>query len=68
MYGGEEFEAEVKDYIAMTEAACHHQTLRNDGTTLANMQKHFIKCCELEHMFWDQASEKMKWPEFVQKK
>lgn len=58
MYGGEEFEAEVQAYIAMTEAACKTA----NAETLKKMQEHFIMCCKLEHMFWDQAQELLKWP------
>ena len=58
MYGGEEFEKEVKDYIAMVDEAC--QTVDTDS--LKTMEKHFLMSCKLEHMFWDQASNMMKWP------
>ena len=61
MYGGEEFEKEVKDYIAMVDAACHSA---NDET-LKEMEKHFVMSCKLEHMFWDQAQTKMQWPKIV---
>jgi len=30
--------------------------------TLAEMKKHFIMSCKLEHMFWDQAQTTMGWP------
>lgn len=58
MYGGEDFESEVRDYIVMVDAAC--QTV--DDATVQEMQKHFIMCCKLEHMFWDQAQTLMDWP------
>jgi thiaminase/transcriptional activator TenA len=58
MYGGEDFEHEVKDYIAMNNKACQSA----DVETLKNMEKHFLTCCKLEHMFWDQAQEQMQWP------
>ena len=62
MYGGEDFEKEVKDYIAMVNAACK----TTDKVTLEQMEKHFIIwCCKLEHMFWDQASTRMEWPKIV---
>jgi thiaminase/transcriptional activator TenA len=61
MYGGEEFEREVKDYIAMVDAVA--QTV--NGVTLKEMEKHFIMSCKLEHMFWDQAQFKMEWPDIV---
>jgi thiaminase/transcriptional activator TenA len=59
MYGGDDFEKEVKDYIAMVEAAC--KTV--DAAELKEMEKHFFMSCKLEHMFWDQATNMMKWPE-----
>lgn len=58
MYGGEDFEKEVKDYIAMVDRAC--ETANEDE--LKQMQKHFNMCCKLEHMFWDQAYNIMVWP------
>jgi len=58
MYGGAGFEKEVMEYIAIVNGYC--QTA--DGETLERMQEHFILCCKLEHMFWDQAAAKMKWP------
>jgi thiaminase/transcriptional activator TenA len=61
MYGGEEFGKEVKDYIAMVDAAA--QTVNE--ATLKEMEKHFIMSCKLEHMFWDQAQFKMEWPDIV---
>jgi thiaminase/transcriptional activator TenA len=59
MYGGDDFEKEVKDYIAMVDAACK---TASDSELLA-MKKHFLMSCKLEHMFWDQATNMMKWPE-----
>jgi thiaminase/transcriptional activator TenA len=59
MYGGEDFEKEVKDYIVMVDAAC--QTA--DAAELKEMERHFLMSCKLEHMFWDQASNRMQWPE-----
>lgn len=61
MYGGEEFEKEVKDYIAMVDVACE----KADETTLVKMEQHFIMSCKLEHMFWDQASSMMEWPKIA---
>jgi thiaminase (transcriptional activator TenA) len=61
MYGGEDFERDVKEYIRMVDAACDaagHDTLRQ-------MQEHFLTSCKLEHMFWDQAQALMKWPDIV---
>jgi thiaminase/transcriptional activator TenA len=59
MYGGEDFEREVKNYIAMVDAACDSATAEE----FDEMKKHFFMSCKLEHMFWDQASNMMKWPE-----
>jgi thiaminase len=61
MYGGEKFEMEVEDYIAMVNRACETA----DEATLKEMEKHFIMCCKLEHMFWDQAERCMKLPDIV---
>ncbi|CAB9500711.1 Thiamine biosynthesis multifunctional protein ThiED [Seminavis robusta] len=61
MYGGEDFEKEVKDYIAMVDTACKGA----DETTLKEMEKHFVMSCKLEHMFWDQAQTRMEWPKIV---
>jgi len=72
MYGGEDFEKEVKDYIAMVDAAC--QRIKQDAeksgddnvaaqNELKEMQRHFNMSCKLEHMFWDQASTMMNWPD-----
>jgi len=58
MYGGDEFEKEVKDYIAMVDIAAKSA----DEKTITNMKGHFIMCCKLEYMFWDQAQDLMKWP------
>jgi thiaminase/transcriptional activator TenA len=58
MYGGDEFEKEVKDYIALVDADCKDAT----EDELKEMQEHFNMCCKLEHMFWDQATERMEWP------
>mmetsp|Transcript_17066 Transcript_17066/g.16494 ORF Transcript_17066/g.16494 Transcript_17066/m.16494 type:complete len:229 (-) Transcript_17066:90-776(-) len=59
MYAGDEFEKEVKDYIAMVDAAA--QTV--DLSTRKLMKEHFIMSCKLEHMFWDQANALMQWPD-----
>jgi thiaminase len=61
MYGGDDFAREVREYIAMVDVAC--QTA--DDATVREMEKHFIMCCKLEHMFWDQASDLMEWPEIL---
>lgn len=90
MYAGDEFEKEVKDFIAMVNAECerlqkntpttttstvdkeekesNYDGDNNDNDTTAQalkrMQHHFTMGCKLEHMFWDQASTMMQWPEF----
>lgn len=61
MYGGEEFEKDVNDYIAMVDKAA--KTV--DKETWKEMEKHFIMSCKLEHMFWDQAQYRMEWPDIV---
>lgn len=70
MYAGDEFEKEVTDYIGMVNAECERiQSKDSDYTyetakaTLERMQQHFIAGCKLEHMFWDQASNCLQWPE-----
>ena len=59
MYGGEEFEKMVVDYIDLVENAC----LAVDEGTRQEMKKHFVMSCKLEHMFWDQALVRKTWPE-----
>lgn len=61
MYSGDEFEKEVKDYIDLVEDVCKEA----DEATLQAMEKHFIMSCKLEHMFWDQAQDRMEWPDIV---
>ena len=58
MYGGDDFEREVKEYIELVDAECKVATEEE----LKEMQEHFNMCCKLEHMFWDQASKQMEWP------
>jgi len=94
LYASEEFEKEVKDYIAMvdeikvtvTVTVKEDKAISVDDTTthtsdddhdydydyakeyqsedhmIKKMEEHFIMCCKLEHMFWDQAEILMKWP------
>ena len=68
MYGGEEFEKEVTDYIAMVDDGItkiiqdKDKTEEEKSTILQEMENHFQMCCKLEHMFWDQASNIMTWP------
>jgi thiaminase/transcriptional activator TenA len=61
MYSGEDFENEVRNYIAMVDKNCETA----DAATLKEMQKHFTMSCKLEHMFWDQATTCMQWPDIV---
>jgi len=75
MYAGDEFEKEVTDFIAMVNTECNRlsktenvdadadNNSNNNKVTLNRMQHHFVMGCKLEHMFWDQASTMMKWPE-----
>lgn len=58
MYGGEAFEHEVQDYLALVGEACASA----DAGTMSNMKEHFLMCCKLEHMFWDQAQTLLQWP------
>ena len=64
MYGSDDFEKEVKEYIALVDSAAE----KADEETRANMKEHFIMCCKLEYMFWDQAQHLMKWPAHVETK
>jgi thiaminase/transcriptional activator TenA len=59
MYSGDVFESNVKDYIAMVDAVCESVTAEE----FDEMTTHFLMSCKLEHMFWDQALNMMKWPE-----
>jgi len=61
MYSGDEFENEVKEYIAIVDDAAK----KADSITLKKMEEHFIMSCKLEHMFWDQAENLMQWPCFT---
>lgn len=76
MYASEEFEKEVRDYIAMVDeikedaSTCVDTTTydyakeyENEEDMVNRMEEHFIMCCKLEHMFWDQACSLMKWPD-----
>jgi thiaminase len=58
MYGGDDFEKDVKDYIEMVNRECSV----SDDVIVEKMQYHFNMCCKLEYMFWDQASVCMGWP------
>lgn len=59
LYASEEFEKDVEDYKAIVD-----DVISEGDCDVERMQEHFIKCCELEHMFWDQAEELMQWPKF----
>jgi thiaminase len=61
MYGGEDFAREVQVYIKMVDTACETA----DDDTLKKMEEHFMMCCKLEHMFWDQANHLMEWPDIL---
>jgi thiaminase len=61
MYGGDDFAKEVEEYRELVDAVL--QTA--DDNTIKRMEEHFIMCCKLEHMFWDQASICMQWPDIV---
>ena len=65
MYAGDEFEKEVKDFIAMVNAECERVQTDNEANSkeiFERMQQHFVMGCKLEHMFWDQASTCLEWP------
>jgi thiaminase/transcriptional activator TenA len=61
MYAGDEFEKEVTDFIAMVDVAAKNA----DSDTYQKMEEQFLMSCKLEHMFWDQAQNLMKWPEMI---
>lgn len=61
VYGGDDFEREVKDYIDIVDDVCKDA----DEEALTRMEGHFIMSCKLEHMFWDQAQDLMQWPEIT---
>jgi len=60
MYAGEEFEKDTEDYIAMVDTSAQSAT----EETKLKMKEHFLMCCKLEHMFWDQAQNLIEWPNF----
>jgi len=64
MYGGEDFAREVREYIELVDAACSSA----DRSTLKEMERHFMMCCKLEHMFWDQANDMLEWPDIEGRK
>ncbi len=62
MYASDEFEKDVQDYKSIVDDVMAQDDC--DGGMVQRMQEHFIKCCELEHMFWDQAESLLDWPDF----
>ena len=60
MYGGDEFHQEVSEYKELVNQVL--RTIGDDSATYAAMQQHFLMCCQLEYMFWDQAMVCMTWP------
>ena len=58
---GSAFEERVGRYKAMVDAACQSATAHE----FAEMKRHFLMACKLEHMFWDQAMTMMQWPTIV---
>ena len=79
LYASQEFEKEVKDYIAMVDEIKvqekdhdddhdgdiqyeYAKEYQSEEDMIKKMEQHFIMCCKLEHMFWDQAEALMKWP------
>lgn len=64
MYAGGEFEKVVTDYIAIVDDVAKGV----DSETLKRMEEHFIMSCKMEHLFWDQASDLMRWPACLESK
>ena len=64
MYSGEGFEKVVNDYKAIVD----DMSKGVDSETLKRMEEHFIMSCKLEHLFWDQANDLARWPEFSESK
>lgn len=60
MYGGEDFHKAVTDYKELVNQEL--RTIDDDTDTYVAMQQHFLMCCQLEYMFWDQALTCMTWP------
>mmetsp|Transcript_6952 Transcript_6952/g.9034 ORF Transcript_6952/g.9034 Transcript_6952/m.9034 type:complete len:227 (-) Transcript_6952:149-829(-) len=59
--GGESFEAGVMEYIDLVDSYCKTA----NEVELGRMKDTFALGCKMEHMFWDQAQEKMEWPEML---
>jgi thiaminase/transcriptional activator TenA len=58
LYASDEFEKEVTDFIKIIDNVAKNL----DEASISRMEEHFVMCCKLEHMFWDQAEELTKWP------
>ena len=56
---GDNFEDTVREYIAIVNDAA----MSVDDGTRKRMEGHFVMSCKLKHLFWDQASNLMRWPE-----
>ena len=60
MYGGEEFEAEVKEYCGIAE-----QCANNVGDKgRERMKEIFVRGCVLEYLFWDSSLKLSSFPTF----
>ena len=57
MYGGEEFETEVNEFIALVDGVVESA----DIETKQRMKEHFMMSCKLEYLFWDQAQYLVQW-------
>lgn len=64
MYSGEDFEKVVADYKAIVDDMAKDV----DSETLKRMEEHFIMACKLEHVFWDAASDLVRWPDCLESK
>jgi thiaminase/transcriptional activator TenA len=62
MYSGDEFENHVSDYIKIVNSVA----VQVDEDKFNIMKEHFVLCCKLEHMFWDQAMSLMEWPSIAE--
>lgn len=62
LYASDEFEKDVQDYKSIVDDVIAQDDC--DEQMVERMQEHFVKCCELEHMFWDQAEGLLQWPDF----
>ena len=60
MYGGEEFEAEVKEYLGIAEECA----VRVDDKGRERMKEIFHRGCVLEYMFWDSSLNLSSFPSF----